>query len=206
MQMFDHSVDLTKDIARPFFYVEAMEDQRKTKANGGVPVFYDQVMVRIKIPGSRDEVTRPLEEADKRRWPVQWGQYEKGIKQQLDGVPLAEFATATAAERATLEQMGCQTIEQVAGLGDDVVGRLRLTALKRKADAFVKLRKEMGNTGQLLSEIEALKKRIEELESGKNTEAVVSERDGGDGVQPAVSVSEHDEPKPRRKKADSASK
>lgn len=202
MQMYDHNVDPSKDIVVPFFYVEALEDSRKTRENGGVPVFYDQIMVRIKVPGSRDEVVRPLEDSDKKRWANIYSQFEKGVKQQLDGVPLAEFATATAAERATLAQMGCQTVEQVAGLGDDVVSRLRLTSLKRKADAFMKARGEIGNAGKLLAQIEALQKRIEELESGKNANPVVSGSDASDGVQPAIDVP--DEPRAGRKKAGGA--
>ena len=195
--VFDHSVDMTKDIAFPMFRVDSEEDQRATKANGGVPVFRDVFMVRIKIPGSRDEVDRPVDDKDKDRWPRQWEQFQKGVKQELDGIPLSEFATATAAERATLAQMGVQTVEQVAGLRDDTAAKLNLFGLKRKADAFLKTRKELGNTGKLLARIEELEKLVKELKS-ENTDAVVSERDAGDGVQPALDVSE--QPKSRRKK------
>ena len=202
MQMFDHNTDPTKDIAFPFFYEDSQEDPRATQANGGVPVFKPLIKVRIKIPGSRDEVDRPVEEHDKKRWPTIWAQFEKGQKQQLDGIPLAEFATATAAERATLAQMGCQTVEQVAGLRDDTAARLNLFGVKRKADAFMKVRQELGNVGKLMATIESLEKRIKELESG-NTNPVVSASDAGDGVQPAEHIP--DEPKPRRKAAGSAS-
>lgn len=198
MQMFDHTVDPSKDIARPFFYKAAQEDQRATKTNGGIPVFVDVEMVRIKIPGSRDEVDRPVEPGDKLRWGAIWEQYQKGEKQELTGIPLAEFATATAAERATLAQMGCQTVEQVAGLAGDVVSRLRLTAIKNKADQFLSIRKELANTGKLMAEIEKLQKRIGELESG-NAKSTVPASDAGDGVQPSVNIPV--KPNARRKKA-----
>lgn len=202
MQMFDHTVDMTKDTARPFFYEGSDVDPIATKNNGGVPVFMPIVKVRIKIPGSRDEVDRPVEPADKQRWPRQWEQFEKGLKQQLDGIPLSEFATATEAERQTLAQIDCQTVEQVAGLNDDIASRLRLRSLKLKAEKFLQIRREIGQTAKLLSEIETLKKRIGELESGKNTEAVVSGSDEGDGVQPAEHVPV--ESRARRKKAGGA--
>lgn len=200
VQMYDHNAP-QKDIAFPFFYLDALEDQQKTKANGGVPVFYDQEMVRIKVPGSRDEVVRPVEEHDKRRWPSIYEQFKKGLAQQFDGVPLAEFATATAAERATLAQMGCQTVEQVAGLADNVSTKIGLHTIRRKAVAFLETREKMGQTGKLMATIEALEKRVKELESG-NTNAVVSEGDAGDGVQSPERIPV--QPGTRRKKTGTA--
>lgn len=197
-QMYDHNYDPKKDIAFPFFYLGTQEDPRATKDNGGVPVFADVEMVRIKIPGSRDEVDRPVEPHDKTRWPSIYEQFKKGLAQKFDGVPLSEFATATASERATLSQMGCQTVEQVAGLADNLSTKIGLQSIKRKAVAFLELREKVGETGKLVNTIEELKKRIEELESGKNTDPVVSTGDASDGVQPAVNISE--QPKPRRKK------
>lgn len=195
--MYDSTHDPSKDIAHPFFHIEAMVDPQKTKANGGVPVYYDEEFVTIRIPGMRDEINRPVEDKDRQRWPRQYEQFKKGVEQKLDGVPISEFTTASASEQATLKQMGVHTVEQCAGLGDDICQKVGFFGLKRKAVEFLKARKDIGHTAVLLAKIAELEKKIEDLESA-NTNAVVSGRDEGDGVQPALDVPE--QPKPRRKK------
>lgn len=190
-----------KDIAYPFFHQVALVDPQKTKANGGVPVYYNEDFVLIKVPGTRDEVDRPVEPRDKDRWPTIWEKYKKGQEQTIEGTPLTEFATATEAERATLRQLGVHTVEQAAGINDDIAGRVGLHGLKRKAATFLETRSKFADVGKLEARIKALEKLLEEKNANANP--VVSGRDESDGVQPAIDVP--DEPKPRRKKTGTAS-
>lgn len=176
-----------RDIAFPYFHLGSEKDERESRI-AGVPVFKDIHMVRIHIPGQRDEVVRPATDADKERWPKYWERYEKGITQRPDGVPIGEFATATEAEREALRTMGVQTVEQAAGLGDDVAAKMRIQAIKRKAAEFLKIRNDISKTEQLNKRIAELEKKLEELTNGKNSDAVVSGSDEGNGVQPAEHV------------------
>lgn len=179
-----------KDIAIPFFHTNSVEDPKETKANGGVPIYVDAVMVEIRIPGSRDIVVRPVEEQDKRRWPKQWEAFERGQKQELDGVPVTEWANATEAERKTVQRLGMQTVEQVAGLSDHHASTMRIQKLKQKAMKFLDSRKGAAEMGKLQVEVEDLKKLVAKL-AKENTELkhaadnAVSERDEGDGVHAA---------------------
>ena len=177
-----------KDIAYPYFYLGSEKDERESKI-AGVPIFKDLHMVRIQIPGQRDEVVRPVTDADKQRWPRLWERYERGVAQTPDGVPIGEFATATEAEREALRQLGVQTVEQAAGLGDDVAAKMRIQALKRKASEFLKLRSDLSKTDALNKKIEELERKIKELTNGKNSDATVSGSNASDGVQPAEHVS-----------------
>lgn len=181
-----------RDITVPQFFTEPQPDDAATKAHGGVPQFKDVYMIRILMPGIRDEVVRPVEEKDKQRWPLYWDRFIKGEKHQVEGTPLSEFATATESERMTLKASGLQTVEQVAGLGDDAAGRLHVVAIRNKAQKFLATREQFGNTGKLTAEIETLKKRNEALEQkvkeleNANHSATVSGRDADNGVHAPV--------------------
>lgn len=176
-----------KDIAIPFFHTAAAEDPKATKANGGVPIYVDEIMVEIRIPGSRDIVVRPVEEADKARWPLQWAAFEKGQKQELDGIPISEWANSTEAERKTVMKLGIQTVEQLAGLADAAADKARVHKLKRKAQNFLDSRNGAAQMGKLQVEVEELKKLVAKL-TNENTELrhaaddALSERDESDRV------------------------
>jgi hypothetical protein len=174
-----------KDIAIPFFRYEAEPDDTKTKACGGVPQFKQIEMVRIIIPGMRDcEVDRPVEDKDRKRWPSMYESFLKGEKQEVEGVPLSEFTTATASEIATLKSLRIQTVEQAAELNDDAASKLHCVALKQKARKFLETRKEIGNVGVLMATIEKLEKKIKDLENA-NSPRTVSGSPEGNGVQPS---------------------
>lgn len=176
-----------KDIAIPFFHTAALEDPTATKNNGGVPIYVDVAMVEIRIPGQRDSVVRPVEDRDKKRWPRQWEAYEKQERQELDGIPLSEWANATESERKTIAQLGMTTVEQVAGIADSHAERLRIHRLKAKAQKFIDARKGTAEVGKLQNEIGELKRLVEKLvkeneELKHAADNALPERDEGDGV------------------------
>ena len=180
-----------KDIAIPFFHMQAQEDPRETKINGGVPVYVDVPFVEIRIPGSRDRVDRPVEQRDKERWPRQWEAFDKKEKQELDGIPLAEWATATEAERKTIAQMGINTVEQLAGIADSHAERLRIHKLKHKAQKFLESRNGAAEFGKLQVQVQELtrlvtklQKENEELKNGNDNDDL-PERDEGNRVHAA---------------------
>lgn len=178
------------DIAFPFFFIQAEADDRATKLNGGIPVFQDVEMVRIQIPGFRDEVVRPVEDRDKERWPRMYERFKAGETQKLDGIPLSEFATAKESERAVLKSLGIQTVEQAAGLNDDAAQKMHIIALRKKAQEFLKTRENLANVGQLEARVKELERELKKLRdgNGENANAVVSGSDEGDRVQPAKHV------------------
>ncbi len=183
-----------KDIAVPFFRYDATPDDLKTKECGGVPQFKQIEMVRIIIPGMRDcEVDRPVEDKDRKRWPSMYASFLKGEKQEVEGVPLSEFTTATASDIASLKAIRIQTVEQAAELNDDAAQKLHCVALKQKARKFLETRKEIGNVGVLMATIKKLEAKVKELENA-NTPATVSGNPERNWVQPPVSDSGEQQP------------
>jgi hypothetical protein len=181
-----------RDIVIATFY-QADEPDDAASKKIGVPQFKMTEMVRITVPGQRDEVCRPVQEQDKLRWAARYEQFRKGIKQEFDGVPISEFATATEAERSTLKAVGIFTVEQAAGLNDDSAQKLHCVALKAKAQAFLKIREGVGQASKLQARIAELEKQVRTL-TNANSPPTVPGRDEGNGIQPANSDSVGGEP------------
>lgn len=186
-----------KDIAIPAFYRKAFLNERKTKREGA-PVYQEIEMVNIIIPGSRDVVERPVEEADKARWPTQYQAFLLNQEQPTTGIPIEEFATATESERAMMRGAKIRTVEQMANFPDGNLSKVGIGAvrLRDKARLYLDRMEKISQTTQLMNEIDALKAQIEELKNG-NTVKPVPERTEGDRVSgPNV---DHLELKSRRK-------
>ncbi len=171
-----------RDITVPQFFTEAQPDEEATRKTG-VPQFKNVQMIRIIMPGIRDEVVRPVEARDKERYSIYWQRYEQGLKHEVQGTPLTEFATATEAERAQLRASGIQTVEQIAELNDDACQKLHAVALRNKAQKFLLTLANIGNVAKLEATIETLNKRIKELENANNP-ATVPGRNADNGVHP----------------------
>jgi hypothetical protein len=170
-----------RDITVPQFYVEAAPDDVATKNAGGIPQFKDVTMVRIIVPGQRDETVRPVEPRDKERWPVYWSRFEQGLKHEVQGTPIGEFGTATEAEKATIKASGIHTVEELASLNDDFCQKLHVVALRNKAQKFLQTQANLGNVAQLQTTIERLEKQVKELTDANNL-AAVSGRNADNGV------------------------
>jgi hypothetical protein len=132
-------------------------------------------------------VVRPISDSDKARWPRQWDAFEKQEKQQLDGIPISEWANGTEAERKTVLQMGIQTVEQLAGLGDNHAQNMRIQKLKQKAQKFLDSRNGAVEIGKIQDEVKELKRLVKKLqkENAELTNAAndtLPERNEGDRV------------------------
>lgn len=171
-----------RDITIPQFYVEAQLDDQATKQAGGVPHYKNVQMIRIIIPGNRDEIVRPLEEKDKQRYAIYWQRYEAGMKHEVVGTPLTEFTTATEAERAQLRASGIQTVEQIAELNDDFAQKIHAVGLRNKAQKYLQAAAQIGQVAQLQAQLETAMKRIKELENNANNTPAVSGRNADNGV------------------------
>jgi hypothetical protein len=162
MQMYQQTDN--KDTAIPLFKEEAVENKSESKLQGR-PVFENVPYVEIIVPGSRDIVCRPVEEADKQRWPTQWQQFQNKEKQTQPGTPIDELVTASAVERATLRAVHVTTIEGLVNYPDGSIHKLGPGghALKRKAVAFLGSRKDQSYAASLQEEVATLREQIASL-------------------------------------------
>lgn len=189
-QMYDANHDPNKDTAVPLFRVEGVLNKSATKLNGDVPVYEQVEYVKILIPGSKDEVDRPVEKRDIERWPAQYAKFKAGQEQVPDGLPLSEFSTASEVERAMMRGAGIRTVEQMAEYPDGSLSRIGIgaTRLKQKAQAFLRARGQLTEVLKLQQQVDELKAELEKLraKNGNDASADLSGRAEGDGVQPAV--------------------
>ena len=187
----------------------------KDKNDGGIPLFRyeakevpnsdpvafeDVVWVTIINKGDpKSVIERPKRPEDEARWPDHWKAFMEGTDAPLNGVPLKEFPMLTPADIATCQRYHVRTVEDLADYPDGQLRNLggRGVSMKREARKFLEYRKG--------PDVDALKKRIEELESKLgDTTATVPKRDAGDGVSESVNAG--GEQQPRRKGRPAGSK
>ena len=81
----------------------------------------------------------PATEADKKRWPIQWAQFEAGNVQLGTGLPLQEWAPLSRSQVLELKANHIHTVEQLSEIPDSGLEKLGMGAhdLREKAKRFV---------------------------------------------------------------------
>jgi hypothetical protein len=135
----------------------------------GVRRYDDVDYVRVQHPGEKEQVVdRPVNNADKQRWPLQWKAYSENREQTPIGIPIDLLFPSHPAIADNLRACNVQTIEQLAALsssGMDSVGM--------GAQDYVNYAKQYLDTahrGVGFHQMQAeLKKRDDEIRSLSNT-------------------------------------
>lgn len=113
-----------RDTSIPRFFVEAVKNEFQS-AQKGQPVFEDREMVEIIVPGDRSTIsTRPVNEEIKRRWPREYKAFKENQDAPLDGTPIEQLPGITAARVEELRFSHVRTVEALADLGDEHLGRV----------------------------------------------------------------------------------
>lgn len=122
-----------------FRYEKEFNAQKSAAA--GVRQFDDKVYVRIQNPGEKDYIDREVREEDKRRWPNQWAAFIQGRKYVMQGTPLDLLFPDRPSICATLEQFNIHTVQQLANLDANAIGRVGIGAQEwvNKAQAYLKM-------------------------------------------------------------------
>jgi len=119
-----HTPELNEpDRTFPRFYVKAVPNAARSKVEGK-PCFDNVEYVEITIPGDRDSTwDGRVQEKHKLRWPRQYEAFTLEREQVADGTPLEAWPRLTPADVAELKHQRIMTIEQVAGLSDEILMR-----------------------------------------------------------------------------------
>jgi len=144
-------------------YDGSLKNDSHTKKKG-YAVFDDVTMIRIQVPNQVDCVPRPLQEADKTRFPKSYQAYVTGKEAEEDGFPLEQWPQLTSGELKVCHANMIKTVEQLANVADSAIHRLGQggVGMKDRAQKFIS---SLGDTEALRKENKALKKRIEKLEA-----------------------------------------
>lgn len=133
----------------------------------GEDVYEDVDFVHIVVRGNdKLEVDRPATDADKRRFPFAWQQYQAGKEQAARGTPLDELGIP-ASVIAAYHAKNVFTVEDLAKVSD---GNLQsLPSGARDARHRARERVELKKQAQASGEAEALRKQNVEI-LAKNAE------------------------------------
>jgi hypothetical protein len=125
------------------FFIEPLKNEAKSKEEGR-PIFEDAEWISIRIPGSRDEVRRPVRLGDIDRFPRHYQKFKLREEQTAtEGTLLSEWAGATRSQVEELKFFNVLTVEQLAGMPDNKAMSIRgMITLKEQAKAFLENAKE----------------------------------------------------------------
>jgi hypothetical protein len=135
------------------FYMKPVQNPGKS-AEAGRPYFDDKIYVRIHPPGERlNIIDREANEQDKRRFPMQWVQFNENRPQLSDGTPIDMLFSHSPAIAAALKASGVHTVEQCAKLSAHAIEQIGMGAQQWSNDAQRYL--EVANKGVKASQLKA---------------------------------------------------
>lgn len=104
------------------FYKKSVLNAAKSREEGR-PIYEGRDFVKIQHPGETlNIVDRPANEHDKQRFPRQWSQYERGVTQIPDGVPLNQLFPDKPQIVDMMRGYNIHTVEQLANLSGQAIG------------------------------------------------------------------------------------
>lgn len=144
------------------FDVRSKQDVSASQ-EAGRPIFRDVEYIDIRVPGSPDNVCRPVTLRDKERFPRHYAAFKNRLEggEQVEGTPLMEWPQITRSQAEELAFFGIKTVEQLANVSDaNGQGLMGFHGMKRRANEWLKAAAQ----GVQVSELQAeLKKRDEQI-------------------------------------------
>jgi hypothetical protein len=125
------------------FFKKAKQNPEKTQTEGR-PIFEEVDYIQIMVPGDRTSIiVRPVGPGDEARFRKQYEHWKATQNNDLVvGTPLEAWGILNMAQIEEFRYFGIRTVENMADLRDDVVGRIMgATTLKQKAKIFVEASK-----------------------------------------------------------------
>ena len=146
------------------FFLKPIRNQAKS-AEMGRPYFDEKIFVRIHPPGERlNIVEREANDTDRRRFPLQWAQFQENRPQVANGTPIEMLFAASPATAAALQASGVHTVEQCAGMSAHAIETIGMGAQQWVNEATRYL--EVANKGVKASQLkQALDEKDREINS-----------------------------------------
>lgn len=149
------------------------------------PVYHDVLMCEISIKGDKNtSVSKRVFEDDgetpimhpnlgdlREIYPRAWKAYQMGSEEYMDGTPLDVIPGLGVSGKRNLQSEGIQTVEDLAGLPDNVViGKSGMLDLRKKAQAYLAAmepEKEDAEKQAMLDKMAEMEAKIAELSKPK---------------------------------------
>lgn len=147
------------------FYMRPIQDMNKT-LEAGRPIFVDTEMVRIMVPGDKENIIdREASQIDKRRFAASYAAFKQGDAEQVIGTPLESWPLITRSLVEELRYFNIRTVEQLANLRDDVAHRMMNgVSMKQSAAAFLLAAKESAPIARMTEELRQRDETITRLQ------------------------------------------
>lgn len=184
----------------PVFKVIQVEDINASERAGHL-VMKTREVVEVRIAGYRDVKVFPSDAVWRRegnraityaeRWPEQYASYHNGDDQMAAGTPLEMLRPYGISESmiSVCRALKVYSIEALYSLEDRGLKALGMNGNRLK-DAARQFMSERQTTASALSEVEALKQRIAELEASGSKVEVPKELPTDDDVEAALAASD----------------
>lgn len=154
------------------FYKKSVLNAARSRQEGR-PIYEGRDFVKIQHPGETlNVVDRPATDSDKQRFPRQWMQYERGVTQIPDGVPLNQLFPDKPQIVDMMRGYNIHTVEQLSNLSAQAIGTVGMgcqewvNAAKRymeRAEKGVDHHKFETTVNELKSHIARLERQNAEL-------------------------------------------
>lgn len=160
---FDNREAADKSVFARFYFMP--EEVPKESKEAGRPIYRDREYVEIIAAGnSTNRVIRPVSDLDRNRFRAQYAKFKEGDMEQLMGTPLTEVPWLTRSQVEEFAYLKIRTLEQLAGVGDDVCTRVPgLFSMKKKAGLALEKSEKAAPILALQKENEDLRGQIESL-------------------------------------------
>jgi hypothetical protein len=148
-----------------FFYRRSVPNALKSEQAG--TRFHDEVdYIKMFAPGEQLQVIdRPVTDADKRRFPVQWRAYENNRRQIVDGIPVDMLFPSYPAIADNLRSCGVHTVEQCANLSASAVDSIGMGAqeYQNRAKDYLEAAKAGSNYHKFKAQLDEKDRELKRL-------------------------------------------
>ena len=167
MDVYDGNVDHfesryagDRSVFAKCYYMPRKDEEASAQA--GRPIFKDVVFVEIMVAGDANNVIRrEASNLDIDRFAKVYERFMSGAEEQTIGTPLTEVPWITKSQCEELLYHKVRTLEALAGLNDEVCGRIPgLYSLKKKANEHVQKADAAAPIEQLSKENADLKEQL----------------------------------------------
>jgi uncharacterized protein YunC (DUF1805 family) len=132
----------------------------------GRPVYKDEEVIQIMIPGSRNVIASKVNPSHRQRFAKQYAAFKAGQAQAITGTPLSVLVWMTPAQQAEFGALNVKTVEQLATLPDNVAHRfMGAQAIKQRAQAYLDSAKDQAPMLRLQAELETRDEQIAQMQA-----------------------------------------
>jgi hypothetical protein len=173
-----------KETVRPRFFTEAVQDKAASEKENR-PIFATKRFVELKQPGDRlwsfvEQIDENGMGMDRRsdggegivdyaaRFPREFAAFKRGEERAAIGTPVDEWTAISRSRAAELKAMNVFTVEEYAGLPDNLLQKMGMgsRAEREKARAFLASASEGAETSAMATRLAELEELVARLTGG----------------------------------------